>query len=646
MWLLALVILLGVSGVGATQTSRVLSVQSSGPQNVGSPRDFPLVPMGPYWFLGSRLSSPNRAEIHRYAFNGTYLGKAADIPSTGLVLSGAYSKTLPVMCFLASGAVTCYAYDDETGSLSGPNYVPTSVGSISKITIIGSYLYAMSSSAYEVYTFTLNSTAGSTGPIGTMSFEDPMWSSCSYPDPVYTSYVSVSQFPRSFQAYGNDLVWADLGSIWIAVTTMSGPNVTSCAFRGNGGFTEEYAISGTNPSGIAVGPDRIFVAQRDAASRVYALNRTTLAVIEASDWYNNTGNFAIATSDGLSLFLLNYIDGLVTQYVQSNLLEPVIVATNITRGVALRSLSESHSSNAIVVLNTFGGDTQYSLKVLRLNISCSPGTYPATETGEEACISCPMDSISNGSYPCTACPSGSIPLDGSDCMPCPMSYYANAELGECEICAVGTFSNATGLTACYACAYDKVATTEGSSSCSLCDIGTFRATATACSDCLPGRYGPTTGLVDTCLPCNPGRFVADGGASICGQCLPGTFANTTGLATCFECSETTVALEPEALACEPCPEGFDRANSTACVLSEPEPEPEPEPTPETPEEGSKGGGTGVNLVALGASLGALGAVLIVAVLWRAWKIWSYKKSLKGIAWTTTDEDGEEMSFMM
>ena len=178
-----------------------------------------------------------------------------------------------------------------------------------------------------------------------------------------------------------------------------------------------------------------------------------------------------------------------------------------------------------------------------------------------ACVQCPpglttpaSNPLLPGSAGCTGrvCGAGSGYSSGS-CAPCQPGTFAGADdplstvapQPDCYLCPSGTFSNATGGTACNPCPVGFYAH-AGSSNCTACPAGYTTAAAIQgvaiadCSLCAPG-FSPTfTGGGASTLTCTavcPAGFYAPRGAVQCMPCPPGTYSLDA------------------AAACTPCPAG-------------------------------------------------------------------------------------------
>ena len=175
--------------------------------------------------------------------------------------------------------------------------------------------------------------------------------------------------------------------------------------------------------------------------------------------------------------------------------------------------------------------------------ACLPGTYNGA-TGSQSVEAC---------LPCQAtkyCPDAGQPASVLDCLAgfycpggdvvptlaCPLGHLCRTGSQEPEPCPPGTFQNATGQSECHACPERYYCPINGTVTpipcapghyCPLrttfreespCPPGTFSnatmlARADECTQCLPGQYCFTAGLVEPTAPCAAGHYCL-GGSSV------------------------------------------------------------------------------------------------------------------------------------
>lgn len=107
---------------------------------------------------------------------------------------------------------------------------------------------------------------------------------------------------------------------------------------------------------------------------------------------------------------------------------------------------------------------------------CAPGSYCPNTTVQIAC--------SSGSYCAgnssaqSACPAGYFCATPSTITICPASRFCPLSSTAGTLCSAGTFSNVTGLSACFPCPYSTYASAQGATACTACNTvtnpGTFR----------------------------------------------------------------------------------------------------------------------------------------------------------------------------
>lgn len=201
---------------------------------------------------------------------------------------------------------------------------------------------------------------------------------------------------------------------------------------------------------------------------------------------------------------------------------------------------------------------------------CSPGTYSSAESWtQSSCAPCPAGSYaaSSGMQQCLQCPAGKRSASSSGSSTCtlcePGTFFAPATLGtsQCSLCPAGSFSSgAGGASQCTSCPAGTTQPAQGKSSCNACAPGTFyggmgNADAT-CLLCAPGTYAASNGSA-ICLACPAGKHQPLAGSSSCNDCIPGTASTADGLATstCPACPAGTYSSSPGSSVCTSCPPG-------------------------------------------------------------------------------------------
>jgi hypothetical protein len=173
---------------------------------------------------------------------------------------------------------------------------------------------------------------------------------------------------------------------------------------------------------------------------------------------------------------------------------------------------------------------------------CPSGTF----SYQGICSPCPTGTFSTaGSSACYNCPPGTAnPLIGqSRCESCALGNYTS-DWGhqECVRCTAGTYADVGYSSTCLSCNPGR-ASSEGSSSCSLCNLGTFSVTS------------------ETCDPCVIGKYVDVPGSSSCWNCASGKFSNVTGSTICTNCPLNTYSTLTQ---CIDCPIGKKSCNGIVC----------------------------------------------------------------------------------
>ena len=150
----------------------------------------------------------------------------------------------------------------------------------------------------------------------------------------------------------------------------------------------------------------------------------------------------------------------------------------------------------------------YTLSILCLHKPCTSQLLLLPTTLYPTDIQlCEAGTFSSTGGPlCSACPAGSSSaLAAMSCDQCQAGRYADASgSSACSACASGSYSPITGLTTCSACAAGS-SSSIGVSSCYQCSRGRYSTAAgqTACSDCPVGKTTPAEGATNetACVPC-------------------------------------------------------------------------------------------------------------------------------------------------
>jgi len=151
-----------------------------------------------------------------------------------------------------------------------------------------------------------------------------------------------------------------------------------------------------------------------------------------------------------------------------------------------------------------------------------PKNYFATilgATSPETCQACPLNTISpegSSSAESCLCAKGYSGPNGGPCIACPTgTFKAHEGIGECQSCAVGTYSNIVGGTtpaACLPCPEHTNTTRPGSvdKNACICDSAFDGAGGSACLPCPGGRAKAARGHGES----DPAGACADGSSEV------------------------------------------------------------------------------------------------------------------------------------
>ncbi|PVF92127.1 hypothetical protein CPB86DRAFT_744697 [Serendipita vermifera] len=138
---------------------------------------------------------------------------------------------------------------------------------------------------------------------------------------------------------------------------------------------------------------------------------------------------------------------------------------------------------------------------------------------------------------------------------CTPGYYSSAAATTCSACPNGTYTDQSGtqnncknVQGGYRANADSAATGQtpcgvgnyspgNTSTCSPCPAGNYcnSQTTTTPTQCVPGRYAPTTGYGQDCALCPQGTFNNIYGATSCCDCCSGWYNDQTSQTHCFNC---------------------------------------------------------------------------------------------------------------
>jgi len=244
-----------------------------------------------------------------------------------------------------------------------------------------------------------------------------------------------------------------------------------------------------------------------------------------------------------------------------------------------------------------GSAGEISDEGLPLCVTCGPG-YFGSWPGFLACEACPPGQFSNGTnnIACTATRPGYFQSSSgrNSEVPCPVGTANPLFSGaaQCEECRPGSYSNATGSTACTPTAFGRYQSEFGQTLSLPCPEGThnpWEDGAASCRPCWPGFYASSTGaatctptmpgffqngfkqtgqipcpvgmnspsaVAEACLPCRPGTYANSEGTSLCLPTAPGYYQNASGQAVELPCPRGTFnPSDGGTKKCDDCPSG-------------------------------------------------------------------------------------------
>ena len=197
--------------------------------------------------------------------------------------------------------------------------------------------------------------------------------------------------------------------------------------------------------------------------------------------------------------------------------------------------------------------------------SCIPGKF-AEDEGAGVCEYCPPGAFVGGigSKSCQECIPGkysnSIGLTHvENCTDCAIGTASDA-LGRgeaCDGCEAGQYADREGLSLCRLCPGGKVSqefASETDENCKVCASGSSAlAGSSECTECVPGRAGPTPGM-EKCDLCPQGKY-SKAGKEDCFDCRPGSYSayNNSLPRPCTQCQEGQYTMVSGAASCEKCP---------------------------------------------------------------------------------------------
>ena len=191
--------------------------------------------------------------------------------------------------------------------------------------------------------------------------------------------------------------------------------------------------------------------------------------------------------------------------------------------------------------------------------ACVAGRYSGTvgATSSSTCIACTAGKYSTSlaattSSTCTDCPIGRYQSETGQiaCVPCPVGTITgdNTGLTECKNCPTGSYQDQTNSRYCKACEMGQYQNLEAQDSCKDCPAGRYADTTGAsssyvqysffadysCKNCAVGQYSLAGSA--SCLNCPTGKYQDEEGLSPCKDCAAGLYQDSTGQTSCNSCS--------------------------------------------------------------------------------------------------------------
>eukprot|EP00942_MAST-04A_sp_MAST-4A-sp1_P009461 g9461.t1 len=197
-------------------------------------------------------------------------------------------------------------------------------------------------------------------------------------------------------------------------------------------------------------------------------------------------------------------------------------------------------------------------------LNCLPGKY-AANYGAMSCENCQRGQFqgSEGSAKCELCELGQYGNVSSTCFAIPPGFYGTNCLqgdrgcSDATICALG-YMCPGGKNPKSSCPKGSTTTVLGSSTCILCEPGTYRLNESnkECVQC-PHGFKCQRGTINplrcetgtyaasgssSCTACDLGKFTALKGQKVCTTCPPGQYQDGKGQIKCIPCPIDTFSL--------------------------------------------------------------------------------------------------------
>lgn len=179
--------------------------------------------------------------------------------------------------------------------------------------------------------------------------------------------------------------------------------------------------------------------------------------------------------------------------------------------------------------------------------ACDPGTYKDV-IGSPACTNCPVNTYSTSTAAtsigtCDDCdPNAQSPLGSQANTACQCNMgYSGPNGGTCTACGAGKYKTSVGTASCSNCGVGKYSGASAAVAESTCqDCPNFMTTSGSGKDnindcrCNKGYTGSNGG---PCTICGIGTYKASIGPSSCTSCPEGTYSGGTGLTAESQCTE-------------------------------------------------------------------------------------------------------------
>jgi len=186
-----------------------------------------------------------------------------------------------------------------------------------------------------------------------------------------------------------------------------------------------------------------------------------------------------------------------------------------------------------------------SINARNCSLLCTAGSQCP---GNGSIIACSLGTYSNpGAANCTLCESGFFCLDPSNKLVCPPNSWSSIGSTFCDLpCPVDKICPGNGKQECSVCKSNeyivKPCFDYGDIVCNStsCLMGQYLAGNMTCANCSTGTHMNVYGIQAQCIPCSQGFFANQTGSSSCTLCPLGTITTTTsGFVNCVQVRSST-----------------------------------------------------------------------------------------------------------